>query len=37
MDTVFLVDLSITDFKRHIPGVTDVTQNDVYWYLAGWD
>lgn len=37
MESVYLVDLSIADFKRHNPGVTDVTQNDVYWHLAGWD
>lgn len=34
---VFLVDLSITDYRRHNPGVVDVGQNDVYWLLAGWE
>ncbi len=34
---VYLVDLSITDYRRHNPGVVDVGQNDVYWDLAGWN
>jgi hypothetical protein len=34
---VYLVDLSISDYIRHNPDVTDVVQNDVYWNLAGWD
>lgn len=33
---VYLVDLSITDYRRHNPGVMDIGQNDVYWLLAGW-
>ncbi|MEX0626409.1 MAG: hypothetical protein WD402_07685 [Chloroflexota bacterium] len=33
---VYLVDLSIADFKRQNPGVSDVLQNDVYWSRAGW-
>lgn len=34
---VYLVDLSITDYHRHNPGVIEVGQNDVYWLLAGWN
>lgn len=34
---VYLVDLSIAHFKRHNPGVDDVSQNDVYWEVAGWE
>jgi len=34
---VFLVDLSVEDFMRNNPGIQDVSQNDVYWSLAGWD
>ena len=30
LETVYLVDLSIADFKRHNPTVTDVVQNDVF-------
>lgn len=33
---VYLVDLSIADFKRLNPGANDVVQNDVFWFRAGW-
>lgn len=33
---VYLVDLSIADFKRLNPGASDILQNDVYWSRAGW-
>lgn len=36
-NAVYLVDLSITDYRRLNPGVRDVGQNDVYWLLAGWN
>jgi len=33
---VYLVDLSIADFRRLNPGAIDVLQNDVFWSRAGW-
>lgn len=33
---VYLVDLSIADFKRLNPRANDVVQNDVFWFRAGW-
>jgi hypothetical protein len=34
---VYLADLSIADFRLHNFGLTDVSQNDLYWQLAGWE
>lgn len=35
--SVYLVDLSIAEYERDHPDVETVTQNDVYWILAGWN
>jgi len=34
---VFLVDLAIADFQRNNQDAVDVSQNDLYWHLAGWE
>ena len=36
-DAVFLVDLSLEDYGRGHRADKDVSMNDLYWALAGWD